>query len=76
VARQRLQDDPALREDFPGAKVFKLEENYRSTQTILDVANELVAQQRAPPKKLFTKRAGGEKVTRIRPRPSAPKRAT
>ena len=30
-------------EDFPGAKVFKLEENYRSTQRILDAANALVA---------------------------------
>ena len=30
-------------EDFPGAKVFKLEENYRSTQTILTAANELVS---------------------------------
>ena len=29
-------------EDFPGAKIFKLEENYRSTQTILAAANELV----------------------------------
>ena len=37
VARQRLSR-MILRfeEDFPGAKVFKLEENYRCTQTILD----------------------------------------
>ncbi len=50
--------------DFPGAKVFKLEENYRSTQTILDVANELVANnQGRAEKKLFTNRAAGEIVT-------------
>ncbi|HTW85612.1 MAG TPA: DUF3553 domain-containing protein [Candidatus Sulfotelmatobacter sp.] len=51
-------------EDFPGAKVFKLEENYRSTQTILEAANELVAHNEGrSPKKLFTRRAEGEKVT-------------
>jgi DNA helicase II / ATP-dependent DNA helicase PcrA len=51
-------------EDFPGAKVFKLEENYRSTQTILNVASELVANNKSRvAKKLFTKRAEGETVT-------------
>jgi DNA helicase-2/ATP-dependent DNA helicase PcrA len=50
--------------DFPGAKVFKLEENYRSTQTIMTVANELVRNNgtRAA-KTLFTKRAAGDPVT-------------
>ena len=51
-------------EDFPGAKVFKLEENYRSTQTILDAANALVANNRTrAKKKLFTKRSVGEPIT-------------
>jgi DNA helicase-2/ATP-dependent DNA helicase PcrA len=51
-------------EDFPGATVFKLEENYRSTQTILSAANELVANNAGRhPKKLFTQRAEGEKIT-------------
>lgn len=51
-------------EDFPGAAVFKLEENYRSTATILDAANALVAnnQSRAS-KKLFTSRGQGEPIT-------------
>lgn len=50
-------------EDFPGATVFKLEQNYRSTQRILDVANSLVAQNLArAPKRLFTERSGGESV--------------
>lgn len=51
-------------EDFPGAKVFKLEENYRSTQRILDAANALVANNRTrAQKKLFTRRAEGEAIT-------------
>jgi len=51
-------------EDFPGAKVFKLEENYRSTQTILSAANELVTNNpNRAEKKLFTKRSEGEKIT-------------
>jgi DNA helicase-2/ATP-dependent DNA helicase PcrA len=51
-------------EDFPGATVFKLEENYRSTQTILTVANELVINnQGRKEKKLFTNRDPGEIVT-------------
>ncbi len=51
-------------EDFPGAKIFKLEENYRSTQAILAAANELVANnQSRSAKKLFTKRAEGEPIT-------------
>jgi DNA helicase II / ATP-dependent DNA helicase PcrA len=51
-------------EDFPGAKVFKLEENYRSTQRILDAANALVANNKTrASKKLFTSRAEGEAIT-------------
>src|ERR1700729_3178715 len=51
-------------EDFPGAKTFKLEENYRSTTRILDAANALVANNltRAP-KRLFTMRGEGEPIT-------------
>jgi len=50
--------------DFPGAKVFTLEENYRSTQTILETANALVSNNKhRQAKKLFTSRAEGEKIT-------------
>ncbi|MHB1551773.1 MAG: ATP-dependent helicase [Vulcanimicrobiaceae bacterium] len=51
-------------EDFPGATVFKLEENYRSSQRIVDVANALVANNKTrAPKTLHTKRAEGEPVS-------------
>ncbi len=45
---------------FPGAKIYKLEENYRSTQPILSVANEII--QEAPEKyskRLFTRKLDG-----------------
>ncbi len=49
--------------DFPGAKVFKLEQNYRSSQRILDAANALVANNRSrSPKRLFTERGEGEPI--------------
>jgi len=50
--------------DFPGAKIFKLEENYRSTQTILNIANEIVLNNKSrAEKKIFTNRAAGDPVT-------------
>jgi len=50
--------------DFPGAKVFKLEENYRSTRTIMTVASELVHNNPSrAAKKIFTNRAPGDTVT-------------
>ncbi len=50
-------------QDFPGATVFKLEQNYRSTQRILDAANALVANNRSrAPKRLYTERGEGEAI--------------
>jgi DNA helicase-2/ATP-dependent DNA helicase PcrA len=51
--------------DHPDAKVFKLEQNYRSTQTILDVANSLIRNNaQRKDKRLFTDRGTGAKVIR------------
>ena len=49
--------------DFPEAEVVKLEQNYRSTQTILSAANAVVERNRERrPKELWTEIEGGELV--------------
>ncbi len=51
-------------QDFPDAKVVKLERNYRSTQPILDAAVRIVSQNRVrAPKRLWTERTDGIPVT-------------
>ncbi len=48
---------------FPDAKVFKLEQNYRSTAVILKAAGTVVARnQSRTPKTLWTEREGGELI--------------
>jgi ATP-dependent DNA helicase UvrD/PcrA len=49
--------------DFPEAEVVKLEQNYRSTQTILSAANAVVERNRERrPKRLWTELSGGESL--------------
>jgi DNA helicase-2/ATP-dependent DNA helicase PcrA len=49
--------------DYPEATVIKLEQNYRSTQTILEAANAVIANnEQRKPKRLFTTGAKGEKI--------------
>ncbi len=53
---------------FPGAAVIRLEENYRSTKPVLDVANSLLAHAtESLRKKLFTRREGGCAVRLVTP---------
>lgn len=48
-------------ERFQGTKMIKLEENYRSTQRILDLANRVLSQSKAAfEKELYTNREQGE----------------
>ena len=49
--------------DFPGSKVIKLEQNYRSTQPILDAANNVITKnQKRSDKKLWTDKSHGQPV--------------
>lgn len=49
---------------FRGAKVIRLEQNYRSTQCILDAANAVIRNnQTRKGKKLWTENPGGDKIT-------------
>jgi len=50
-------------DDFPDATVVRLEQNYRSTQTILSAANAVIAHNRdQKPKTLWTDRGEGEPI--------------
>lgn len=50
--------------DFPSARIFKLEQNYRSTRTILAAAGSVISNNRErKAKDLWTENGQGEKVT-------------
>lgn len=53
-----------FRKAFPKVTVYRLEQNYRSTQTILDTAHSVIAYNSTHPiLKLWTDKDGGEKVS-------------
>lgn len=58
-----MQNILDFEQDYPEAKVVLLEENYRSTKTILQAANEVINNnQKRRPKKLWTQNADGENI--------------
>jgi DNA helicase-2/ATP-dependent DNA helicase PcrA len=60
----QVQNMIDFQSDFPRTKVVRLEENYRSTQLVLDAANHVIADNAGRlGKTLFTRRSGGEPVT-------------
>lgn len=53
--------------DYDDVKVIKLEQNYRSTQSILKVANEVIGNNKGQlPKELWTENEQGEKIKIVR----------
>src|SRR5580765_5013653 len=54
-------------QDFPEARIVKLERNYRSTQIILDAASGVISRNRnRKDKHLWTDRKGGDRITYFR----------
>ncbi|WP_148888453.1 DNA helicase PcrA [Streptococcus cristatus] len=62
-----MQNILDFEKDYPEAKVVLLEENYRSTKTILQAANEVIRNNRnRRPKNLWTKNEDGEEIVYYR----------
>ena len=59
----RIDNILRFRSNFDDAKLFKLEQNYRSTQTIVNAANSLIKHNKNQiPKEVFSENAKGEKI--------------
>ncbi len=58
-----------FQKDYPEAKVFNLEQNYRSTQVILDAAHSVIRKNRSHPVlELWTDKKAGQKIQIIQTR--------
>lgn len=59
----RIENILNFRSDYPEYKIFKLEQNYRSTQTIVEAANSLITKNQGRiPKTIFSENESGEPV--------------
>lgn len=62
-----IQNILNFEKDYPNLKTFKLEQNYRSTKTIVGAANNVIANNRHQLKKeVWTENTGGEKIRLLR----------
>jgi DNA helicase-2/ATP-dependent DNA helicase PcrA len=62
-----IQNILNFRKDYPDLKTFKLEENYRSTQTIVKVASAVISKNKDQfEKNIFTNNDIGEKIKVVR----------
>ena len=62
-----IQKKKKKKKDYPDLKTFKLEQNYRSTKTIVSAANNVIANNRNQLKKdIWTENTGGEKIRLLR----------
>ena len=63
----KIENILSFQRDYPTTKVYKLEQNYRSTQTIVEAANSLIAHNsRRLDKRCFSAAEKGEKIRRVR----------
>ena len=59
----KIENILSFRKDYPDAMVFKLEQNYRSTRTIVDAANSVIVRNsKRMEKKCFSEGDVGEKI--------------
>ena len=59
----KIENILSFQRDYPSAKVFKLEQNYRSTRTIVEAANSVIVHNsRRMEKKCFSEGDEGEKI--------------
>jgi DNA helicase II / ATP-dependent DNA helicase PcrA len=59
-----IQNILNFEKDYPDLKVFKLEQNYRSTQNIVNVANSIIANNKDQiQKSIFSEKETGEKIS-------------
>ncbi len=62
-----IQNILQFQKDYDDVKVIKLEQNYRSSQNILKVANEIIGNNKNQiPKNLWTENSDGEKIRLVR----------
>jgi len=62
-----IQNILQFQKDYEDVKVVKLEQNYRSTQSILNIANEVIKNNKGQiPKILWTENASGERIKLVR----------
>ena len=62
-----IQNILNFRRDYPNAKIFKLEQNYRSTQNIVNAANAIIKYNKDQmPKEVWTDNESGDKINLIR----------
>lgn len=63
----RIENILNFKNDYPDYKLFKLEQNYRSTTTIVDAANSVISKNKEQiPKKTFSENEEGEKIKVMR----------
>lgn len=63
----KIENILSFQRDYPTTKVYKLEQNYRSTQTIVEAANSLIAHNsRRLEKRCFSAAEKGEKIKLVR----------